>query len=110
GESLAEIFHHHLSPGELTLPPAIAGHPLGALLRRTLKKDAGQRYPSSQALWNDLQAINLTNLVGEISSAGDTGRQPKFSSDNQSTLGRSIELESRKAQVTVLCCSLPPAF
>jgi len=110
GDSVAEVFHRQLSPGEVPLPPAIAGHPLGALLRRALKKDAAQRYASSQALWNDLQAINLTNLVGEISGRPDPGRHAGLSGDDRSTQTHGIDLESRKHQITVLCCGLPSAF
>jgi len=110
GASVAEIFHRQLSATEIPLPPAIAGHPLGALLRRALKKDAAQRYASSQALWNDLQTINLTNLVGELGGSQRPGGPARFWSDDNPTQTRGTELESRKHQITVLCCGLPPAF
>lgn len=110
GASVAEIFHRQLSAAEIPLPPAIAGHPLGALLRRALKKDAAQRYASSQALWNDLQAINLTNLVGELGGRPDVRHYSQAPIDDRSTQTHGLELEARKHQITVLCCALPPAF
>ncbi|WP_394828041.1 TOMM system kinase/cyclase fusion protein [Pendulispora albinea] len=104
GASLAEVLHQQLSPAEVPLPQAIAGHPLGALLRRALKKDAAQRCPSSQALWNELQATNLANLVGEILGPQSTGSvAPTVAIQNR-------ERDSRKHQITVLSCALPPAF
>jgi TOMM system kinase/cyclase fusion protein len=112
GASVAEVFHRQLSTAEVPLPPAIAGHPLGTLLRRALKKDAAQRYASSQALWNEFQAINLANLVGEIVSTPPSGRLSSRSPGAaESTMtGQGIELDSRKHQITVLCCALPSAF
>ena len=38
GATLAEIFHKQLSPMDVPLPPAIAGHALANLLRRALQK------------------------------------------------------------------------
>lgn len=112
GASVAELFHRQLSSAEVPLPPAIAGHPLGALLRRALKKDAAQRYASSQALWNEFQAINLANLVGEILGTPSSGRHSSPSSGGgESTMtAQGVELDSRKRQITVLSCALPPAF
>ncbi|HVG63963.1 MAG TPA: TOMM system kinase/cyclase fusion protein [Hyalangium sp.] len=111
GASVAEVFHRQLSPAEVPLPPAIAGHPLGALLRRALKKDAAQRYASSQALWNELQAINLANLVGEIIGTPLSARHASRSPGAELTKTvHGAEIDSRKHQITVLCCALPPAF
>ena len=109
GASVAEVFHRQLSAAEVPLPPAIAGHPLGALLRRALKKEASQRHASSQVLWNELQAINLADLVGAISGISQSGRHARFSGDDESMV-RGVEIESQKHPITVLCCALPPAF
>jgi len=111
GASVAELFHRQLSPAEVLLPPAIAGHPLGALLRRALKKDAAQRYASSQALWNEFQAINLASLVGEILGTPSSGRHSSTPPGGDSTMTvHGVELDSRKRQITVLSCALPPVF
>lgn len=110
GSSVAEIFHRQLSATEVPLPPAIANHPLGALLRKALKKDAAQRYASAQALWNDLQAVNLTNLVGELGARSDALRGWRVVADDSPTQTHSAEVEARKHQITVLSCALPSAF
>lgn len=107
GASVAEVFHRQLSSAEVPLPPAIAGHPLGSLLRRALKKDAAQRYPNPQILWNELQAINLADLVGRISTL--SGRHQRADDDSGLTIDGTAVV-AHKRQITVLCCALPPIF
>ncbi len=66
GMNLAEVFQKQLSPLEIPLPPAIASHPLGNLLRSALRKDPRNRVEEAKRLYSDLQNLNLDNLVGDF--------------------------------------------
>jgi TOMM system kinase/cyclase fusion protein len=71
GSAAAAIYHNHLSSQEVPLPPALARHPLGRLLRTALRKDPGQRAAGAAQLLEALRGISVTDLVGSL-SAGET--------------------------------------
>lgn len=66
GTSIASVFHKQLSQAHVPLPASIMGHPLAALLRRVLHKKAHERCVNAQELYQDLNQINFSNLVGEM--------------------------------------------
>jgi TOMM system kinase/cyclase fusion protein len=100
GVSAAEIFHQQLSAQEVPLPPEIAAHPLGALLRRALKKSAAERCGTASALLLELEKTRLDDLVGKLQSERQRG---------DAILTRTASTPrgfAEKRQVTVVCCSV----
>lgn len=107
GQTLAEIYHKQLSSEEVPLPPALAGHPLAAILRRTLRKDPRHRAEQASQVHHDLRQLNLASLVGtlqprasEAASAG-TALTATLQHDG---FGQAFQSERR--QLTVLCCNV----
>jgi len=101
GTSVADILYRQLSPVDVALPPAIASHPLGSVLRQALGKHPAQRAASADELVAQFRALNFAALVGPL-DAGRASRRPQphpFAprSDAVATAG-----EYR--QVTSLCC------
>ena len=68
GSSLASIFHKQLSQSHVPLPISIMSHPIAALLRRVLEKNALARNVEADELYNELTQINFANLVGSLST------------------------------------------
>ena len=66
GRTLAEVFQQQLSPGNIVIPPAIAGHELAELLRKVLDKVPETRIGDTSKLYHDFAQINIQNLVGDI--------------------------------------------
>jgi len=80
GSTLAEIYHQHLSPMDVPIPPALVGHPLGDFLRRMLRKNPGERASDAAALYAEFRRLPVGDLVGAIggpdelpSRRGDSG-------------------------------------
>lgn len=76
GATLTEILHKQLSQQEIPLPPALAQHPLGILLRSALQKNSRQRISDAAYLYNQLRAINLYNLLGDFSQPPSLSNDP----------------------------------
>jgi len=74
GGSLASIFHKQLSPSNVPLPAAIAGHPVAELLRRVLNKKTSDRASSANEIYRDLKLINFSTLVN-VFQLGEPGLQ-----------------------------------
>lgn len=103
--NLAEVYHMQLSPREVPLPAAVAGHPLGQLLRKVLKKSRQDRFDATTTLWGELNRLNLGDLVGEMSlpmGCSGSGAAPGESGHTNSSGFNGGE----KRQVTMLCISL----
>jgi TOMM system kinase/cyclase fusion protein len=66
GSTVAEILYQQLSPVDVALPPAIAAHPLGAVLREALNKDPKQRAESAEALAARFRSVHFAALVGVL--------------------------------------------
>ncbi|RDH44922.1 AAA family ATPase [Zooshikella ganghwensis] len=66
GSNLASIFHKQLSPSNIPLPSAVAGHPIATFLRRVLNKKVSERANKAEDLYQELNKINLATLVGDI--------------------------------------------
>jgi TOMM system kinase/cyclase fusion protein len=95
GASIAEILYQQLSPVDVALPPAIAAHPLGTVLRLALNKDPRQRAASAQALAVPFRALHFEALVGEFNYRRGSTARLKASGAAASGAYR---------QVTALCC------
>ncbi|MEM0999086.1 MAG: TOMM system kinase/cyclase fusion protein [Bacteroidota bacterium] len=104
GDSIAEVFQQQLSPANVPLPPAIAGHALADLLRRTLEKNPRLRIAEATALYEEFVKINFESIVGKIA--------PRFLADSgESDLTAANDFgwaadRSERRQITVLCVKL----
>ncbi|MEM7251276.1 MAG: TOMM system kinase/cyclase fusion protein [Pseudomonadota bacterium] len=83
--SLPETLYQHLSDKEIPLPPAVARHPLGTLLRKALRKARTQRSQDASSLRSELRSLHVANLVmentariDEVSNAGPGLRRDKL--------------------------------
>ncbi|WP_133649393.1 TOMM system kinase/cyclase fusion protein [Paraburkholderia flava] len=110
GASIAEILYQQLSPVDVALPPAIAAHPLGTVLRLALNKDPRQRAGSATELLERFREIHFPALVGEfdykpsrrnLSSGAATSA--RFSTPD--AVAAATQSGERR-QVTALCCSV----
>ncbi|NIF45664.1 protein kinase, partial [Burkholderia sp. Tr-862] len=101
GASVADILYQQLSPVDVALPPSIASHPLGAVLRHALNKNPQQRAASADALAAQFRALNFAALVGQF-DAGRAGRQmhPRPLAPHGETIAALGEFR----QITTLCC------
>ncbi|WP_175762836.1 TOMM system kinase/cyclase fusion protein [Burkholderia ambifaria] len=101
GASVADILYQQLSPVDVALPPSIASHPLGAVLRHALNKNPQQRVASADALAAQFRALNFAALVGQF-DAGRAGRQmhPRPLAPHGETIAAICEFR----QITTLCC------
>ncbi|MCA8052417.1 TOMM system kinase/cyclase fusion protein [Burkholderia arboris] len=98
GASVADILYQQLSPVDVALPPSIASHPLGAVLRRALNKNPQQRAASADALAAQFRALNFAALVGQF----DAGRQTR--SRPPAPHGETIAAAGEYRPITTLCC------
>ncbi|HET9957768.1 MAG TPA: TOMM system kinase/cyclase fusion protein, partial [Polyangiaceae bacterium] len=64
GATMAQVFQKQLSPLEVPLPPALAAHPLAALLRRALAKSPNERAGDAARLAAELRKVPIGDLVG----------------------------------------------
>lgn len=113
GNTLAEIYHQQLSPSDVPIPPAIAIHPLGGLLRRVLQKRVEERAARADLLYADFQSLNLSNIVGKLHGAGQVESRIKEATlsgnDEAPTVDYNIDsfyLRGERRQLTSLCCRL----
>lgn len=101
GTKLAEIFHQQLNQFDIPLPTAIAGHPLGNLLRRVLQKDPSERAGDTREIHRKLRSLELNNLVGKFKQPGNHQR----GLEDTQTLEGWIPF-NKLQQLTVLSCCL----
>ncbi len=102
GSTLAEIYHQHLSPAEVPIPPSLVGHPLGDFLRRMLRKNPGERAADAGKLYAEFRRLPLGELVGVISApaatpsrreeAGAPGSEPGLVRRQLTAIGCSLRL------------------
>ncbi len=107
GNTLAEIYHKQLSPVDIPLPPAIAGHALAAILRETLRKDPRDRAAQAAQVYADFRQLNLTNLVGNLQPVRpNPAHHVSPLTETQLRDGFGQAFQSERRQITVLCCNL----
>lgn len=99
GASAAEIFYQQLAPQEISLPKALANHPIADLLRRALRKKVSERSHSARELWNELSRIRLDDLVGVF-------KAPLWGPLNVAATEERSPLPEEKRQLTFLCCGV----
>ncbi|VWD18058.1 serine/threonine protein kinase [Burkholderia lata] len=101
GASVADILYQQLSPLDIALPPSIASHPLGSVLRHALSKNPAQRAASADELAAQFRAVNFAALVGRF----DAGRASRRTRPHPFTPhGEAIATAGEYRQVTTLCC------
>lgn len=105
GVSLAEVFHNQLSATDVPLPPAIAGHPLGLLLRRVLQKKPELRIGDTRQLHEKFSSIDLADLVTPVVVNG-TGLNARQNDTATLTLPDRDVADDERRQITVLACNL----
>lgn len=103
GASVADILYQHLSPVDIALPPSIASHPLGSVLRCALNKNPEQRATSADELAVQFRALNFAALVGQFdaSRASRPARARPFE-----PRGETAATAGEYRQITTLCCSV----
>ncbi|WP_423761861.1 TOMM system kinase/cyclase fusion protein [Burkholderia sp. NLJ2] len=101
GASVADILYQQLSPVDVALPPSIASHPLGSVLRRALSKNPEQRAASADALAATFRTLNFAALVGQFDAGRASGqtRPRPFA-----PYGETIATAGGYRQITTLCC------
>ncbi|PCE29878.1 TOMM system kinase/cyclase fusion protein [Burkholderia ubonensis] len=99
GASVADILYQQLSPVDIALPPSIASHPLGSVLRRALNKNPEQRAASADELAVQFRALNFAALVGQF-DACRASRRARTLAPRGETTGAVGEYR----QITTLCC------
>ncbi|QDQ79689.1 TOMM system kinase/cyclase fusion protein [Paraburkholderia megapolitana] len=117
GASVAEILYQQLSPVDVALPPAIAAHPLGTVLRRALNKDPRQRAGSAEELGRHFREIHFPALVGELNYrparlavssavAADMSMGVARNGNGAGSTPAAAAVAGERRQVTTLCCSV----
>jgi TOMM system kinase/cyclase fusion protein len=121
GASVADILYQQLSPVDVALPPPIAAHPLGTVLRLALNKDPRHRAGSADELLERFRDIHFPALVGEF-GYGPARRKPpsrtrdsaRVAAPHATSAAAPMTAASAAAaapggerrQVTALCCSV----
>ncbi|MBU2704457.1 TOMM system kinase/cyclase fusion protein [Zooshikella marina] len=120
GSNLASIFHKQLSPSNIPLPSAVAGHSIATFLRRVLNKKVSERANKAEDLYQELNKINLATLVGDItdkivpSSQAILAQPTEIYNTVNHTIDNTIVAKSQLfytaltevKQLTVLCITL----
>lgn len=112
GGSLATVFAKQLSPASITLPAALAGHPLSDLLRRVLKKNISERAGDAIETYRVLKSINMIPIIGTLSAFNSYRCQTILHNDNdnlktQITTNPLIDANHlQRKQISSLCVSL----
>ncbi|TDR77810.1 serine/threonine protein kinase [Paludibacterium purpuratum] len=97
GRSVADILYQQLSPVDVALPPEIAWHPLGRVLRSALHKDPRQRAASAAELLAQLRTVKPRQ----------TGRRAHLSA-MYDWLSPSMPAANDGPASAVLCCQVTP--
>jgi predicted ATPase/serine/threonine protein kinase len=81
GGTMAQNMFIHLRPEPHAVPPVIAAHQLGRMLRRALAKDPTQRYTDARGALDELSACDVTRLprLPRPELPPGTGRTPLMS-------------------------------
>lgn len=66
GSSVAAVYHKQLSDMQVAIPSSLLGHPIADLLRRILIKNATERVITGEALYQEINQVNMSNLVGVL--------------------------------------------
>ncbi len=104
GNSVADIFHLQLNANNITLPHAIASHPLGDLLKIVLQKKPNDRVYNAQQLFDEFSKINFQTIVGKISHHQHYSPiNEDYTADNYLSLSNA---KQEKRQITALCAKL----
>jgi TOMM system kinase/cyclase fusion protein len=101
----------------VSLPPPLADHPLGDILRRALVKDVSARDASAEELFHELETCDVRDLpVSSVAEEGGESSRPSSRrmarvpsrTDTGEPTTTSARLVSRRErrQVTAVCCRM----
>ncbi|KZN40622.1 TOMM system kinase/cyclase fusion protein [Pseudoalteromonas luteoviolacea] len=115
GTSVASIYHKQLSDAHIPMPSALLGHPLSGLLRRVLNKSAVERVITGEEAFNELKAINVSNLVGILADnpqalADDETLVMRTDGENQLAHSFSYTSLTERKQITALALRFSTTF
>jgi TOMM system kinase/cyclase fusion protein len=99
GLTMAQVFYKQLSANEILLPPALATHALGDIIRRAVAKDPRQRASDAGQLGLHLRRVRVSDLVGLIAPESTARPAKTVSIDAGAYPGE-------QRQATVFSCSL----
>jgi TOMM system kinase/cyclase fusion protein len=108
--TLHQLLQRQLSKEPIALPPPLAGHPLGEVLRWALEKDPSRRAADARALIARLRRVDLSDVVDRhgFLKAVDLP-QPGPEAGFPTEVGTSPRLRGERWPVTALCCRIAPA-
>ncbi|HEY6458791.1 MAG TPA: adenylate/guanylate cyclase domain-containing protein, partial [Polyangiaceae bacterium] len=106
--NLASLLHQQLSGAEVALPPSIAAHGIGALLRRVLRKDHRDRAGDAGALFAELAQIDLHELVVPPPAPADGADRTGRAEMTQGTVAdwEAAGARARRSQITAMSWSV----
>ncbi|MBT0569635.1 protein kinase [Curvibacter sp. CHRR-16] len=106
-KSFAEAIQCQLNEREISIPQAIADHPLGTILRFALRKRTQDRSPSAQVLMQRLSVVRWADLAPvTVAKEPILALQVDPGTTEISPTIASKQCFDEKYQVTALCCTL----
>lgn len=119
GSSAMDVVMAQLGPDEVPIPPMLADHPIGELLRRAVRREVSARDVSVRELIAALEAANLRALEarpllhGGLSDERSHGQQSNtVTLRSGASVGTTaaglprLMIEGERRQLTALCCAL----
>jgi TOMM system kinase/cyclase fusion protein len=103
GRSFAEIFQKQIMPGRIPIPPFLANHALGSLLRRILEKNPANRPGNTHLLLKEFEHIDLGTLRGNLYEPGPI---KEIDNDKTEINEACYYIASSQKQLTILCLKL----
>ena len=106
GSSMASVFRQQLSQRDVPLPAAIVDHPLGLLLRSTLRKQSVERNVQARELYQQLNSLDVSDIAQATNTAASrdvSSNDDRPATDDAMTLFSRV---SEQKQITVLALSL----
>jgi TOMM system kinase/cyclase fusion protein len=123
GDSVGDVISRQLGPEPVSMPAALAEHPLGRILQQAMVKDPDARLGTAESLLRELEACDVSALVArggpvthvqpaesnaETSTVDRTGKPGSGEggpwSRPPSTPGRRLASGERR-QLTAVCCA-----
>jgi TOMM system kinase/cyclase fusion protein len=108
GSTSADIIFRQLSPEPAVIPPFIAAHPLGELLRRATAKEPGARDVTTVDLLRELEACDMNGLHPDaVPLQGQRlGMSAEAAAAERESTSQRQLVDGERRQITAVCCSL----
>lgn len=111
GATAAEVIFKQLSADPIPIPAALAGHPLGDLLRSATAKDPAARGVTAAGLLRQLEQCDVSGLHVRARPAPLQRPTPEQVAGPVSPTTGTVRpqlLEGERRQITAVCCTLSP--